>query len=103
MMMQIFSECQSLVLLPYISNWHIINPYLAFRNCFSLSALPDISNWNLEQNYNDNNIKKEIFENAFLIQYFKIMHYSGCKIPRKWCKRNESKKPVFRNFKYICS
>ena len=71
MMMQIFSECQSLVLLPYISNWHIIKPYLAFSNCFSLSALPDISNWNLEQNYNDNNIKKEIFENAFLIQYFK--------------------------------
>ena len=46
---EMFSNCNSLSLIPDISNWDtkfIINMSYMFSNCEKLSSLPDISGWN---------------------------------------------------------
>ena len=51
-MNQMFSDCQSLELLPDISKWNtsnVTNMSGMFANCIFLSYLPDLSKWSINK------------------------------------------------------
>ena len=73
-----FSNCSSLISIPDISKWNVINVEnmsRIFINCKSLSSMPDISNWKTQHVKIMDGILKLMFD-SLLFSNWKISFIS---------------------------